>query len=85
MNSLKPLNKKLAVVLKKPEEKSVGGIILSGNDEAPKNIGVVLAAGPEALCKPGDTVVFGINFITSEVNGINTLFMDENNVYSIIK
>lgn len=57
---LRPLGDRILVKRNKPEEKSIGGIILPDTAQTKQDIGVVIACGPGKKDKDGNTIEMSV-------------------------
>ena len=93
---LKPLHDKVLVRRTEEEEKSSGGIILSGSAKEKPSQGEVISVGPgkkndsgdvvPVNVKAGDTVLFG-QYAGNEVkvDGEEYLIMSESDIFGVIE
>jgi chaperonin GroES len=94
MNSIRPLGDRVLVRRETAENTSPGGIVIPGNVQEKKTIGVVVAVGPgkksgegrEAMdVKIDDRVMFGKYTGTDiEMNGDKLLLMNEGDILAVI-
>ena len=92
---IRPLNDRVVVRRKEAEEKSAGGILLSGAAKEKPTQGEVLAVGPgktdhghfrETTVKAGDTVLFGqYAGQTVKIDGEELIILSESEIYGIVE
>ncbi len=94
---IRPLNDRVVVRRSEEEEKSAGGIILTGSAKEKPNQGEVVAVGPgktldngqvkAVSVKPGDKVVFGryADSNTLRDGDEELIIMNESDIYGVIE
>jgi chaperonin GroES len=93
---IRPLHDRVVIRRKEEEQKSAGGIVLTGSAKEKPNQGVVVAVGTGRVLdngdvrpvdvKIGDVVVFGkyAGSDTIEINGEELVILSENDIKAVL-
>ena len=88
---IKPINDYVAIKLVEAEEKTKGGIILTGSAKEKPEIAEVVAVGPgtedvKMVVKVGDKVIFSPYGGTEvKYNGEEYKLLEQKNIYAIVE